>query len=266
MRVCQLSSIRHDLCVIVSHYNARPADELIRLLYQLNRQVADLQSQVGIKVVVVVNAAENRPLVLPDDLKATEIQYRENTGFNIGSWEHGWRSHSNCYGYLFLQDECEVVHPHALLNYWSLLRKRPDSLLGESLLFFRGWRGFLKKWPSDHVSLPGFAEKLNTPLGLSASHLQTLVLAATAETMVTLDGFFLSSDKMEAIAGEVLLSRKAVSRGVCVEQSAWRPFSNFSHEQWAGLRHKSASISWNASKLLWYVLYGWRDLSIRLKP
>ena len=262
----KLNSIKRDLCVVVSHYNARPTDELVRLLYQLKQQVDGLQAQFDVKVLVVVNAVETRPLALPDDLKDTEVQYRENTGFNVGSWDHGWRNNLNFYGYLFLQDECEVLHPHALHNYWMLLKKHPNSLFGESLLFFRGWSAFLNKWPSANVSIQDFAAGRSIPLGLTASHLQTLVLAATGMTMAKLDGFILSNDKIGAIAGEVLLSRKAVSLGISVEQSQWRPFSNFSHEQWAELRQKSKRSTWNASKLLWYVVYGWRDLSIRPKP
>lgn len=261
-----MSIANQDLCVIVSHYNARPTDELVRLLRQLQTQVAKFQYQFSTKIIVVVNDAESKFINLPDDLKDTEVQYRENTGFNIGSWEFGWRNNTSFYGYLFLQDECEIANPNALLNYWLLLKKRPNSLLGESLFFFRGWTGFLRKWPLNHTSIQDFATSRNIPLGLTASHLQTLILAATRETMIRLDGFILSNDKIEAIATEVLLSRKAVSRGINVEQSAWKPFSNFNHEQWAGIKQISNSIPWNISKLLWYVIYGWRDLSIRLKP
>lgn len=261
-----MSVANQNLCVIVSHYNARPTDELVRLLRQLKNQVAKFRSVFSTAIIIVVNDAESKPITLPSDIEDIEVQYRENTGFNIGSWEYGWRKNTNFYGYLFLQDECEVAHPNALLNYWLLLRKRPNSLIGESLFFFRGWKGFLNEWPLNHTSIQDFALSKNIPLGLSASHLQTLILASTREAMLKLDGFILSDDKIEAIATEVLLSRKAVSLGITVEQSAWMPFSNFSHEQWAGIKQKSHSIAWNISKLLWHLTYGWRDLSVRLKP
>ncbi len=255
-----------DLCVVVSHYNLRPDDELVRLLRQLHTQVERCQSYFSTKIVVVVNMGESRSIPLPADLADITIQYRENTGFNIGSWDYGWRHNPDFYGYLFLQDECEVAHPDALLHYWWLLKNHPDSLIGESLFFYRGWKGFLNRWPINHTSIENFASQKHISLGLTASHLQTLILASTDQTLAKLDGFILSNDKIEAIATEVLLSRKAASAHIAVEQSAWKPFTYFTHDQWASVRQTSQSVRWSLSKLIWYVLYGWRDLSIRLTP
>ena len=255
-----------DLCIVVSHYNARPQRDLINLLRQLKEQISNIESKATVDVIVVVNMGESKSLDLPLDLQQTTVQYRENSGFNMGSWEHGWRSNPNYYAYLFLQDECIASNPNAIANYWSLLKQHPNSMLGESLFFFRGWSAFLKSWPSDCTSLQSFATRNSIPLGLTASHLQTLALAATRETLTKLGGFILADDKMEAIAAEVLLSRRAVSLGIAVEQSAWFPFANFSHEQWSSIKLKSRSIAWNLSKFIWYVIFGWRDLSRRMTP
>ena len=257
---------RKDLCIIVSHYNARPSIELIRLLYQLKDQAANVHPQFSVDLIVVVNMESTIRLELPSELKEIEVQYRENTGFNMGSWEYGWRNNPNYDGYLFLQDECVAFNRFAVFNYCTLLKRYPNSIFGESIFFYRGWAKFLKKWPSNHTSIITFACKNDIPLGLTPSHLQTLVLASTRKTMMKLEGFILSNDKIEAIAAEVLLSRRAVSRGINVEQSNWRPFSNFSHEQWVSVKIKSDSVSWNLSKFFWYVTHGRRDLSKRMKP
>ncbi len=36
---------------------------------------------------------------------------RENTGFNIGAWDYGWRHLPPYDYYLFLQDDCFIVRP-----------------------------------------------------------------------------------------------------------------------------------------------------------
>lgn len=244
------------LCVVVSHYNARPNDELIRLLYQLKDQSIAYKSEFSTTLLVVVNCGNDSNLTLPDDLDFVIVQYRENTGFNIGSWDYGWRNNGQFKHYLFLQDECQLVDKKALLSYWNLLEKNPNTLFGESMFFYFGWTSFKQKWPEAFSAINVLAEGFSINLGISPTHLQTLILAASNTTMQKLDGFDYVNDKIQAIATEILLSRKALSKGINVRQSRWTPFFLISHPQWDDIREKSKKIKWSFSKLIWLNSYG----------
>jgi len=254
---------KDGLCVVVSHYNARPNDELIGLLYQLKAQSIECKSVFSTTLLVVVNCGNDFKLTLPNELDFVIVQYRENTGFNIGSWDHGWRNNGQFKHYLFLQDECQLVDKKALLSYWNLLEKNPNTLFGESMFFYYGWRRFKKNWPEAYSAITELAKNFKINLGLTPSHLQSLIIAASNATLCELDGFVYSNDKVEAIAAEILLSRKALSSGVAVKQSSWLPFKFIKHPQWNEIRIKSIQIKWSLSKAVWFLIFGNRELSYK---
>lgn len=247
---------RNSLCVVVSHYNARPKTDLLKLLYQIKEQASRSVHLFTTKLIVVVNCAKDEKLSLPNDLGDITVVYRENTGFNIGSWDAGWRNHPQHTHYLFLQDECEIVNSNCFLSYWALLESNPGVLYGESLFFYYGWRRFRREYIDAYNSILRLSKEYGIDLGLNPNHLQTLALAASNEVMSAMDGFIYSSDKVDAIATEVLISRKALSKKISLRQFSWRPFEYVGHPQWSDIRTKSGSLKWSLSKALSLSFFG----------
>lgn len=233
-----------DTCVVVSYYDSRSVGELLRLLRQLRAQWS-----AGIfDLLVVVNSDQMQRLELPPELAGINIQVRENTGFNIGAWHHGWRTNPGYSFYIFLQDECEVVSDGWLDRYRSLLSKANAGLVGESLLYWQSWSSFEKRWPEATAECAAIAAANEIELGPNPTHLQTLVLGATGECLRATNGFVLGGGKVAAIATEILFSRHCIQRGFEVRQSAWRPFEYIGHPQWASIRSDSAKLRWHVAK------------------
>lgn len=255
------STDQATLCVVVSHYSARPIDDLVRLLRQL-RSLPQQTTHFRVFVKVVVNAVQvpAAPLALPVDLQDQLIEYRENTGFNMGSWDHGWRHDPGHRHYLFLQDECVVCDPAALSAYWHLLEQDPSTLVGESLQFWRGWAPFARQLPDPFRAIQALCDQRGLGRGLTATHLQTLAVAASGQALALMDGFLLANEKMEAVATEVMWSRKALGLGLGIRQSAATPFRYFEHEQWLGIKKRGSTLRWQISRGVWMLQYGWRDI------
>ena len=77
----------NNTLVVVSHYNAWPTDQLVALLDQIKAIPAGCPFDCR----VVVNQAKPGPLELPPRHADVGVLYRENIGYNIGAWDHGWR-------------------------------------------------------------------------------------------------------------------------------------------------------------------------------
>ena len=91
----------------------------------------DIPSGHPFRCLVVVNRAIDRDLELPERHRDVEILYRENVGYNIGAWEHGWRVAAPAEYYLFLQEECRIVRPDWLGSSTRLLADPKVGLVGE---------------------------------------------------------------------------------------------------------------------------------------
>lgn len=235
-----------DTCVIVSYYDERPSTELVGLL----RQLQALKAGSDFELRVVVNSNRGLQPQLPADLSSTATDVRENKGFNIGAWDHGWRQNPGYSFYVFLQDECEVVKENWLSRYKDLLSSGDVGLVGESLLFWPNWTRFKNKWPQVHDECVSMGASRNISLGRSPTHAQTLALGASAACLNATDGFLVAQSKAEAIATEIMFSRRCLHRGFEIAQSAWRPFEYFNHPQWSSLRRDSSGLAWNISRAL----------------
>lgn len=231
-------------CVIVSYYDERDDGELIRLLRQLRETGAGTRFDLR----VVVNSDRGRALRLPDDLSSVHATVRQNSGFNIGAWNHGWQAHPGYASYLFLQDECEIVRPDWLERYEALLEDPEVGAVGESLLLWTGWSRFAREWPEATAACEAMAKDLRIDLGKSPSHLQTLVIGASAACLEATGGFLVADGKAKAIATEIMFSRLCVDRGFAIRQSAWRPFEFIMHPQWRSLRGDSARPAWSVGR------------------
>ncbi len=241
-----MSLMQVDTCVVVSFYDERPSEELVRLL----RQLRDTDAGAEFTPCVVVNSERLLNLQLPADLSSTRILYRKNSGFNIGAWNHGWKENPGFSYYIFLQDECDIVKAGWLSRYKRLLSRDRVGLVGESLLLRPSWSWIKREWPKAYSECVTLGKIHNIELGVSSSHVQTLALGASAACLEATSGFLMADNKVGAIATEIMFSRNCLSRGFKISQSAWRPFEFFSHSQWRSIRNDSTKLAWNIYRTL----------------
>src|SRR5438552_9442241 len=97
--------IEGPVLVVISHYNARPVNDVLALLDSMH----SVPSGWPFHVRIVVNQETPTSLILPARPWRFEVLYRENRGYNIGAWDFGWRVSPYYDAYLFLQEECQVV-------------------------------------------------------------------------------------------------------------------------------------------------------------
>jgi hypothetical protein len=229
--------------VVISHYNAWPTDKLVALL----NQIREVPSGHPFRCLVVVNRAVDRPLELPAEHASVEVLYRENTGYNIGAWEYGWRKAPRADYYLFLQEECRIVRPDWLGAFVRKLSRPGVGLVGEIM----AWRGL--KWNrleylhnvSQYEGEPGeppipiidgfkrFLDSKGIPIGETGEHLQSLILGVRREVLEAIDGFMIGRTKGDAIACEIGISHVVASKGLTIKQIGILPFRYIVHPQWA---------------------------------
>ena len=169
----------------------------------------------------------------------------------MGAWDLGWRSRQGYRNYLFLQDECRVVRSDWKEKYVDLLNSNKGRFIfGESLQYWKSWQDLRKKYHPIFSECESLARVNNIEVGKTPTHLQTLVIAASNTALTRLDGFILADEKIQAVATEILFSRKAIAFGYSIRQTAHRPFEYFGHPQWAAVRHDSMRLSWSMARLL----------------
>jgi len=235
-----------SVLVVVSHYNAWKTDNLIALL----DQIASIPAGHPFRSRVVVNQAEPKPLELPARHADVEVLYRENTGYNIGAWNLGWRQGPSADYYLFLQEECQILRPNWLRPFVELLAKPQVGLLGESL-FWAGYTWDRADYYWRNIRLPraresegriclmdAIREKMDErriPLGRSPEHLQSLVLASRRDILEAIDGFMIGRTYGEAVGSEVAISKQVEALGLRVRQVGVGAFRYILHPQWRRL-------------------------------
>jgi hypothetical protein len=228
--------------VIVSHYNAWPTDQLIALL----DQIQEIPSGHPFRCVIVVNQAVDRLLELPDRHSGLEIYYRENTGYNIGAWDYGWRTAAPADYYLFLQEECQIASPDWLGAFVRKLSRPKIGLVGEQMAWpGQSWKRteyfhIGKKFagppgepPIGHIDgVKRFVKAQGIPLGKTGEHLQSFILATRREVLEAIDGFMIGHCKGDAIACEIAISLSVAAQGMKIKQIGTHPFRYIRHPQW----------------------------------
>jgi len=221
--------------VTISYYNAWPIDDLLRLL----DEVHNIPSGHDFDVLVVVNRGKEEPIDLPDKYRELNVIYRENSGYNIGAWDHGWRSYPDYDYYLFLQDECHIVKQDWLKAFIDKAGGQ-DGLFGESMVYnlislVADNDGFKKKI-AEYEQYYGINNK-------NYKHLQTLILFATNKTMSVLNGFpDVETEKSTGVAVEVTISRATMNAGFPVAQVSFYPFEYIQHPQWIDERNRARTL------------------------
>jgi hypothetical protein len=238
--------------VVVCHYNARPAADLAALLTGLRRRPAGGPFD----LLVVVNQAAARPLLLPAACSTWDVCYRPNTGFNLGAWDWGWRERPGYSGYLFLQEECRVIRDGWLAAFRHRATEPGVGLVGECLsptwdapweelaVRFRGARlpghGVAGK-PADRLSCYwDFFRRRGIDPGPRGDHLQSLVLFARRAVLQAVGGFPPCQTYGEAIAAEIGVSKQVQALGFTLRQVGTTPFTYFEHPQWLHRRDSAA--------------------------
>jgi hypothetical protein len=230
--------------VVISHYNARPIEDLLGLLETIHSLPAGWPFHVRI----VVNQELPTSLRLPRKPWKVEVLYRQNAGYNIGAWDFGWRISPKYQSYLFLQEECRVVREGWLKAFVEKASDSTVGLIGEcfSVDWNHPWemlaeatkaQGFEEHMvdgkPVERVPCYlNFLQRHGIPPSSKADHLQSLVMFVRREIIEAMRGFPVGTNFGEAVAAEIGISKKIQALGLKTCQVAEEPFTYLHHPQW----------------------------------
>ena len=260
--------------IVISHYNAWPTDQLVALL----DQIAAIPAGVPFELCVVVNQATPDLLRLPERHAGTSVLHRENTGYNIGAWEHGRQRNPGYECYLFLQEECVILRAGWLRAFRQLAMRRDVGLVGESLHWAGlGWNRLARKYRDHAFAEPVDGRSVPIPVGILAglrrlgvaegptgAHLQSLVLCARREVLAAIGGFGLGLTYADATIGEVAISKKVEALGLKVREVGPGSFRYVLHPQWRERQGVGRSIARAIALWIPAGMEGWIRQRVRL--
>jgi hypothetical protein len=232
--------------VVVSYYDQRPIATLLDLL----DQATGIDAGAFFDICVVVNAEGTTPIRLPERHKAVAVLHRENRGYNIGAWQHGWRADPRYDFYLFLQDECVIRRAGWLAAIATAARGARTGFVGEGMDCYESWKTFDRCWPPIAAEVRRMAAAHRIPLGTRPDYVQTLIVGSRREVLERTGGFVVGEGKVGACAGEILTSVRARAFGLRNAQVAWRPFEYIRHPQWDDMRAVSGRWQWQVSRAM----------------
>jgi hypothetical protein len=233
------SNQRSGILIVINYYNARPPDEMLRLLHELRATTAYGAADIS----VVVNQGIPGTIDLPVHFKDVLVAYRDNVGMNIGAWDFAWRHFPGYDKYIFLQDECTIIRPDWLDVYARSLDDPRVGMVGEALKWTRPWPEMLSaKWKTASIVHKKLVARGVDP-GFRGSHLQSLVWAMRANVLRDINGFETGRTKGDCIAIEVGVCRKVENAGLQLIQAGDTRFTYVSHPQWNRMKPVAASIT-----------------------
>ncbi|NET03019.1 MAG: hypothetical protein F6K61_21225 [Sphaerospermopsis sp. SIO1G1] len=233
--------------IIISFWYERSISPLFNLL----SQIRVIKSGDVFDVLIVCNADSNLDnFATLSELENLNVKYliRENTGFNIGAWDYGWRNFPNYDYYLFLQDDCFIVRPLWLKAFVDKFYQSPQiGLLGESLNWKCSWEELAQSSYNqihrDHM-LGGkpikridlyrqFLMQNQIPEQETADHLQSIILFTSRSILEKIDGFIIGKNYGEAIASEIAISKKVQALGYQIQSvNPNSCYHYIAHPQW----------------------------------
>jgi hypothetical protein len=230
--------------IVISFYDRRPADNLIRLLDSMKQYEAGADYDLSI----VVNQSSDKKIELPTEYKELPILYRNNVGMNIGAWEYGWLKNPNFEYYLFLQDECYITRKDWVSSFLQEAQKPGVGMCGESLNngWDYPWDQLQKHHQNDDLpehELNGSSTNrvdfyLHTlkenkiPAGEKGRHLRSLIWFLSRDVLQRIHGFPIGNNYGECIAFEIGVSKKVEKLGLMVSQVNNLPFHYIRHLEW----------------------------------
>ncbi len=241
----------------MSHYNAWPTDQLVKLLDQIQTVPAGYPFSVR----VVVNQAEDKRLELPERHKDVAVFYRANTGWNIGAWDHGWRQDPRFDYYLFLQEECVIVRPGWLKAFLRVAKRPRVGMVGEIIAYYNTtWEDVYEMAAGhgmDHGLTPfrRHMARMGIKVNEMADHLQSLVLCLRHDTLEAIEGFRIGATKNEAIACEIAISKCVQAVGLEIRQVSIRNFNYIQHPQWEAEREIAYKPGWWTRRFISHHLF-----------
>jgi glycosyltransferase involved in cell wall biosynthesis len=231
------------ITVVISYYNARDSQALVRLLESMLAHTAGC----AYNTLIVVNRAVDQDLILPDQHAHHSIIYRPNTGYNIGAWDHGWRSCNESDFFLFLQDDCVIHRDNWLRAFVRAAAQSGVGLIGESINWNRNWEELVGTQALEIVNKGHFLngqpatkkevffdtfQRWNVDPGVRADHLQSVIWAAKRDILERIQGFPIGMDYGQAIAAEIATSKKIQAAGFRIKQVHWKRFYYIYHPEW----------------------------------
>jgi hypothetical protein len=258
-------------CVVVSYWTGRPPKRLHRLLAQMQQ----VDAGAPFDLLIVCNGGREQPLTLPARYESLRprIINRENTGYNLGAWECGWRAADGYEFYLFLQDDCFLKRKDWVGRFeFRMSRDAGIGMLGESTEWRnQSWRYIREAtdrdlrhlaWSEDGPEHPidaylGYMERRGIPRGECGTFLQSLILFTSRRVLEEIGGFpIMGSDYRAACACEVATSRLVESRGYRLSQIGFDSFEYIGHRQWKAGNRAHISMRWRLSVLRKRLLHG----------
>jgi hypothetical protein len=233
--------------VVVSYWNGRPSKDLHKLL----RQMTKVEAGSPFGLVIVCNGGDVRPLALPGEFDPLRprVFNRENSGWNLGAWDFGWRVAGEYDHFLFLQDDCFLKRPGWVFDFEFRAENDPGiGLLGEEIMWDEMSWPFIRKatdrdlgrlaWPEGEPVHPldtyrELMERRGVPPGDVGTHLPSLILFASRRVLEEVGGFpIVGSSYREAVACEIGISRVIASKGYRIARVKDRSFHLIGHPQW----------------------------------
>jgi hypothetical protein len=242
-----------DCAVVVSYYDARDPNLLMSLLHEIET----IDSGANFDLIIVVNQDAAVDARATPDLSRYRTYYRENSGFNLGAWQHGWQNAKGYRHYLFLQDECKIERPNWLGAFIERAEDKP-CVIGESLVIAPRASQTHALWPGSFQHMQALKRRLGIQTVVDSTHVQTTIVFASAEVLETTRGFVVpGTDKMDAITCEVAFSMLARQHGYAVCQVAFLPFHYISHPQWSSLRARMKTPLGRVRRITNMILSDW---------
>jgi hypothetical protein len=253
-------------CVIVSCWIGQTRKYLHRLLAQMQK----IDAGAPYDLLVVCNGGLENPLTLPArfDALRPRIINRDNSGYNLGAWECGWRNVDGYEYLLFLQDDCFLKRPNWVADFeFRMSRDAGIGLLGESIAWDRATWSFIREatdrdlgrtaWPEDEPVHPidaviALLEERGIPRGETGTHVQSLIYFTSPRVLTEVGGIpNIATGYRGACASEVGFSRLIESRGYRLAKVAECSFVFIGHRQWTNRGNElSVSLRWRASILV----------------
>ena len=228
-----------DTAIVVSTWFGNPSDYICNLVDSLKRYDAGVPYDIYL-------CANGESYRLPKNLSNIfkKVFIRENTGFNLGAWDHAWRILPQYENYLFVQDDCYIKKDNWVKDFIGCFNSiEKCGLVGEYLN---------KSWDMPWTELTGAAgkhkvskkkreragfyietlRKWGIPKGETASHLTSVVHFTSRKVLEKVDGYIIVDDYHEAIAAEIAFSKKIQNKGYEIVQIGKKRHSRIGHRQW----------------------------------
>ena len=238
---------RARTCVVICYWTGRAPRPLWQLLRSMQRHSAGAPYD----VLIVCNGGDREPLRVPPAFRWPNLRVldRENTGWNLGAWEAGWRASPGNEFFLFLQAECFIRRADWLRRFEHRLEQDGGvGMIGERLMWQQMSWNYVREATALDLAVngavpPGVLESVaryqellrarGIEPGVLGTHLVSIILFLRRALLERIGGFpLIGEDYLQAVACEIGLSKLVEAQGLRITQLSDAPFSFVGHSQW----------------------------------